>query len=517
VFLVGAGPGDPELITVRGLHCLRDADVVVHDDGIPARLLRHARVGAEVINVGTAQPAPMAQEAISYLLADKAREGKLIVRLKSGDPFVFDRGGEEALFLHEQGIPFEVVPGLPAGIGMPAYAGIPVTYPKGGDTLTLVRGYEDGRRTPPEVDWASLARLDGTVVCHAGAQQLPRLLDAMRANGWADEAGAALIYHGTTTRQETIAGTLSELAAHVRERPRRDAGLLIVGRVAAFRDHLRWFDARPLFGRRVLVTRPRAQAGELIDRLAALGAEAIEAPMIQILPPEDPEPLRHAAAAAREFDWIVFTSPNAVHAFMHALLDGERDIRALTGPRLCTIGTGTAEALALQGIRADFIPDEARAEALVPALLRRSPLQGARVLLPRADIGREVVADQLREAGATVTDVIAYRTVLDETVRDTEGGDVYRRLLEGHIDVVTFTSPSAVRNFVRLFGQEQAADLLTHTVVATIGPVTSEAAARLGIQVTVQPATYSIHAMVDAIAAHMTAHGPARAAAGRVP
>jgi uroporphyrinogen III methyltransferase/synthase len=259
VYLIGTGPGDPGLITVHGLECLRTADVVIHDQLVPHRLLKHARPGAELINVGSAARQPMAQEAISLLLAEKAREGSLVARLKRGDPFVFDRGGEEALFLHENGIPFEVVPGIPLGIGVPAYAGVPVTYPGGGDTITLVRGYEDERRTPPDIDWASLAKLEGTIVCYAGAQQLPRMLDAMQANGWPSDDQGVIVYNGTLTSQETVSGTLIELLEHSREQPRRGPAILVVGRVVGFRDHLRWFDARPLFGMGVLVTRPRDQ------------------------------------------------------------------------------------------------------------------------------------------------------------------------------------------------------------------------------------------------------------------
>jgi uroporphyrinogen III methyltransferase/synthase len=504
VYLIGAGPGDPGLITVRGLECLQAADVVVHDHLVSTRILQHARAGAELIDVGHAAPQPMAQEAISYLLAEKAREHKVVARLKWGDPFVFDRGGEEALFLHEQNVPFEVVPGIPAGIAVPAYAGVPLTYPGGGDTITLVRGYEDERRTLPDIDWKSLARIEGTVVCYAGAQQLPRILDALLANGWPPEGQAVIVYNGTMTSQETLSGTLEDLLGHVREVHRRDPAILIVGAVTGFRDHLRWFDARPLFGRRVLVTRPRDQAAELVERLAALGAEAIEAPMIRIAPPMDAGPLRRAAAHAHEFDWIVFTSANAVESFMTALRDGGRDVRALNGPLLCAVGTGTGSRLARYGIHADVVPAEFRAEAVVDAIAARGPATGSRVLLPRGDIAREVIADRLRDLGAEVTDVIAYRTLLNEAARDEEP-DVYGMLLQGRIDVVTFTSASAVRNFAALYGAEQVADLLKHTVVAAIGPVTAAAAAELGVPVTVQPATYTIPALVDAIAAWFSA------------
>ena len=504
VYLIGAGPGDPGLMTVRGLECLRRADVVVHDHLIPPRLLSEARRDAELLDVGVVSPQPGEQEAISLLLAEKAREGKVVARLKWGDPFVFGRGGEEALFLHEQGIPFEVVPGVPAAIGVPAYAGVPVSYPGGGDTITFVRGYEDESRTPPTVDWESLARLDGSIVCYAGAQQIPRILDALVANGWPDDDSAAIIYNGTLPTQQALSGSLSTVREAVREHARREPAVVVVGRVAGFREHLRWFDSRPLFGRRILVTRPRDQAPELMEPLAALGAETILAPMIRILPPEDPGPLTRAAADPGMFDWIVLTSSNAVEAFMDAVLRGHRDVRALKGPQLCTVGSGTANRLASYGLKVDLVPEEFRAEAVVAALARSGSLEGARVLLPRSDIGREVIAEQLREAGALVTDVIAYRTVLEETQRDGDP-DIYGMLLEGRIDVVTFTSASAVRNFVKIYGSDAAADLLSRTTVAAIGPVTAEAARQLGIDVTVQPAAYTIPGLVDAIAAHFSA------------
>ena len=507
VYLIGAGPGDPGLITVHGLTHLRAADVVVYDDLVPARLLKHARQGAELINVGIASPQSTGQDAIGYLLVEKAREGKLVARLKFGDPFVFEPGGAEALFLHEHGVPFEVVPGLAAGLAIPAYAGVPVTYPGGGDTITLVRGYEDESRTPPKIDWASLARLEGTVVCYAGSHQLPQLLENLISNGWPAHAQAAIIYNGTLPSQETMTGTMQELLVQMREHARRrQPAILVAGRVAGLREHLRWYDSRPLFGKRVLVTRPREQAAELVDRLTALGAESIEAPMIRMAPPDDPDPLLRAAANPEEFDWIIFTSANAVDAFMTALLDGERDVRALKGPRLCTSGTATAEKLATYGIKVDLIPREFRADAVVASLLALGSMAGVRVLLPRADIGREVIGEQLREAGAVVTEVIAYRTILEDATREGDP-DIYGMLLEGKIDVSTFTSPSAIRNFAKIHGADQVADLLKNTVVATIGPVTADAARQLGIPVTIQPRTYTIPALVDAIAAHYAAPG----------
>ena len=395
------------------------------------------------------------------------------------------------------------MPGVPAGLGGPAYAGVPVSYPGAGNTITLVRGFEDESRTSPDIDWTSLARLDGTVVCYAGAHQLPLILEALRSHGWPGDGQAVIVYNGTLPNQETITGTIAELLLTVREHPRRTPAMLVVGRVVGLRPHLRWYDARPLFGRRVLVTRPREQAAELADRLTLLGADAIEAPVIRIAPPDDSGPLQEAAAAPDAFDWIVFTSANASDAFMKALFNGGRDVRALRGPRLCAVGPGTADKLAQYGIKVDLVPDEFRAEAVVTAIMAAGPVAGRRVLLPRADIGREVIAEQLRHAGAVVTEVVAYRTVLEDLSREGDP-DVYRLLLEGGIDVVTFASASAVRGFSKIYGEEQAADLLRTTIVAVIGPVTAETARQLGISVTIQPPVYTIAALVDAIVAHYT-------------
>ena len=501
VYLIGAGPGDPGLMTVRGLQCLASADVVLYDHLVPARLLRAARPDAEQIDVGVAAPQPLEQEAICYLLAEKAREGKTVARLKWGDPFVFDRGGTEALFLHEQGVRFEVVPGIPAGIAVPSYAGIPITYPGGGDTVTFIRGHEDAGKARASIDWASLAQLDGTLVCYAGPAQLPDMLRALLAHGRPPDDSAAIVYDGTLPTQTTIAGTLSEMVDAVERSADRRPGMLVVGRVVALREHLRWFDTRPLFGKRVLVTRPKDQGVDLVERLEAMGAEAIEAPMIRIEPPDDDGPLDEACARAGTFDWIVFSSANAVDAFMSRLLSGPRDLRALGGVTLCGVGPATAERLAHYGVKVDLTPVEYRAEALLRAMTDRGSVRGLKILLPHADIGRELIADELRKQGADVTEVVAYRTVAVDADRDGEP-DVYRMLLEHRIDVVTFTSASAVRNIVRVLGAEPAVDLLASTVVACIGPVTAEAAAQANITTTIQPANYTIPALVDAIVKH---------------
>jgi uroporphyrinogen III methyltransferase/synthase len=508
VYLIGAGPGDPALITARGLECLQAADVVLHDHLVHARVLRHARHDAEKIDVGTAAPEPLAQEAICYLLAEKAREGKRVARLKWGDPFVFDSGGAEALFLHEQGVPFEVVPGVPAGVGIPAYAGVPITYPGGGDTVTFVRGHEDEGKTRSSIDWASLARLDGTIVCYAGPQQVSHMLAALLSHGRPPEDSAVLVYDGTLPTQLTVQGTLQELAHASKDSADRRPAIVVVGRVAGLREHLRWFDARPLFGKRILITRPREQAAEFAQLLEAAGAEAIEAPMIRILPPEDYVALDEACAHADAFDWIVFSSVNAVETFLERLLRTPHDLRVLRGVRLCAVGASTAGRLERAGLKVDLAPTEYRAEALLTEMASSGDIHGSRVLLPHADIGRELLADELRRRGADVTEVVAYRTVVAEAAREGEP-DVYRMLLERRIDVVTFTSPSAVRNFVRVVGAEPAADLLATTLVASIGPVTAEAAAQCQIRTTIMPGAYTVPALVAAIVEYFEERQPA--------
>ena len=501
VFLVGAGPGDPLLISVRGQRCLQAADVIVYDHRVHARLLRLAPAEAERIDVGAAAPRPLDQDAISLLLAEKAREGKTVVRLKWGDPFVFDSGGKEALFLHEQRIPFEVVPGIPAATGGPAYAGIPVTYPAAGDVLTFVRGHEGETDALPHVNWSHLAGLDGTIVCYAGARQIAGICDALRAHGRPRDEPAALIYAATTPAQCTVEGTIGDLAGRAKNGDQ--AALLVIGAVTRLRAHLRWFDDRPLFGRRIVVTRSREQAGELIELLEERGAEAIPAPTIRVLPPEDPSALAQACAEVGSYDWIVFTSANAVDFFMRSLL-ASSDVRELKGVRICTIGPSTSSRLSRYGIRVDLTPGEFRSEALVDAMQARGGLQGTRVLLPRADIARELLGEELRGAGAHVVEVTAYRTVL-ASERDGDY-DVYRMLLDGKIDAVTFTSASTVRNFVEIVGRDQAVDLLRTTVVASIGPVTAEAAQQLAIETGVMPEQYTIPALVDALVAHFASH-----------
>jgi uroporphyrinogen III methyltransferase/synthase len=500
VYLIGAGPGAPDLITLRGFRCLQHADVVIYDHKVHPRLLEAARPAAERIDVGSSSPHANDQDAISYLIAEKAREGKVVARLRWCDPFLFGRGGQEALFLHEQGIPFEVVPGVPAAVGSAAYAGIPITYHGGGDTLTLIRGFEDERREKPRVDWTSLSKLGGTLVCLARPTQLPKIVEALLSHGRSPDEASAVVTDGTLSSQRTIVGKLSEILKSIEHEKLSEPAMLIVGKVVGLREHLRWFDARPLFSRRVLVTRSREQASDLIEPLEVRGAEAVQAPLIRIAPPEDGEPLDRACAQVSRYDWIVFSSPNGVHAFFDRLLRGSRDIRALGRARVCAAGPGTAARLMRLGIAVDLLPNDHHAQGIVEALTAGGGVGGARVLFPRAESASDVLAEDLARAGATVDEVAAYRTVINESDSHLA---IYRQLLDGQLDVVTFTSASAIHAFLAIYGADQAVDLLAHTMVATMGPATLDAAARASITPAIHLAGGTMAELVEAIVAYL--------------
>lgn len=500
VSVIGAGPGAPGLISVRGLQLLSRADVVIYDRAAEA-LLRWARPDAETIEAGEPAEGSVAQDALSMLIADKAREGRTVARLKWGDPFVFDSGGKEALFVHEQRIPFEVVPGIPAAIGASAYAGIPLSYPGSGDAIVLLRGSEHSADGLPDVDWGALAKIDGTVVCTVSGRQGASVIDALMSHGRAGDTPAALIFNGTLTTQRTIGGTLSELFTALGETAAQEPATLVIGEVASLRDHLRWFDVRPLFGKRIVITRSRDQARELADELERLGAQTIEAPLFRLAPAEDPEAVDRASASADANQWIVFASANAVTTFFSSLLSGPRDLRALGNVSICAIGPTTIERLEARGIKADVAVPEVRLDVIVEALSAGGSLDGQRVLIVRPDYLREGLATELARHGATVTDLVAYRTAAASPESE-EAQDIYRQLLEGRVDAVTFTSPTAVRRFADLIGNEQAADLLNTTVVAALGPVTKEAAEQLGITTSIVAKNFTVDALVGALVAH---------------
>ena len=497
VFIIGAGPGDPGLITARGARLLAQATVVVYDTDVEP-VLRWARPEAERIAVGAPAERDIAQDAISMLLAEKARDGHVVARLKWGDPFVFDSGAKEAMFLHEQGIGFEVVPGIPAAIGSSAYAGIPATYPGAGDVLVLVRGQENASDDLPAVDWKALVQIEGTLACYADGRSAPVILQRLLDHGASPDSSAALIHHGTLPAQHTQTGTISTLLAAISANPLTSAALLVVGKVAGLRNHLRWFDERPLFGRRIVVTRSPEQAPELVEALETLGAQAIRAPTFRIVPPDDPEALDRAAASVDEFAWVVFESAGAATRFLSALTRGPRDLRALGRVHICAIGPSTADRLTAAGIRPDVVAPEVGPESITDAMADFASLDGQRVLVVRPDIVRAPVGPDLERRGATVVDLIAYRT--EPVSPDSPGAqDLYRLLLEGRIDAVTFTSPTALRRFAVLIGEEQATDLLNTTTVVAIGPVTAAAAVEMGIQAPLVPAVYTVAGLIQVL------------------
>ena len=501
VYFIGAGPGDPGLLTLRGAACLGRADVVVYDRLVHTAVLRHARPGAERIDVGRAAPQGTDRDAIAYLLVEKVREGKKVARLKWGDPFIFDDGGEEALFLHEHGIPFEVVPGVPAAVGTPPYAGVAVTYRGGGDTLTLVRGHEDASGKIPKVDWTSLASLDGTIVCYAGPSQLPAMLSALRDHGRPADEPVALIYNGTLATQRTIVGTLGSLAeASLPADPH--PAIVVVGRVAALREHLRWFDVKPLFGRRVVVTCPREQARELAELLEDQGAQVILAPTVRLAPVDDDTELDAACADISRFDWVVLPRLSGAEVFLRRMFACGIDVRNLNGVGLCAIGQSAVERFAGVGLRVDVARAEFRPDAIIDALSAGKGLRGRRVLLLQAEGARDVLASELRKAGAEVVEIGAYRTV---RIMPGDPGepDLYKMLLEQQVDVITFTSPSTVVEFVDIHGKDAVADVLRTTLVACVGPVTAQAAIALGVMPAVVPEEFTVPAMVAAIVRYL--------------
>lgn len=496
--LIGAGPGDPGLLTLRGHRVLADADVVVYDRDV-ARLLTLARPEAERLEVGAPAEGATAQDAIAMLVADKAREGLLVARLKWGDPFLFGSGAKEALFLHEQRVPFEVVPGVPLAMGS-AYAGIPITYPGGQDALIFLRGHESAGDAAPDVNWQALASLEGTIASYTNGRQAAAMIELLLKHGRPATQAGALIYAGTLPQQDTVTGTLAELA--VVADARDGAALLIVGDVAKLRAHLGWFDQRPLFGKRIVVTRSRDQARTLVDALEGLGAQTIEAPTFRLMPADDPEAVDRAVASIAQYTWVVFESANAVRRFFASLLNGTRDLRVLGGVRVAAIGPSTADRLLSVGLQPDAIVPESGTDATIRALEASGPLDQARVLvvrpqhdLPRPDAARESLAAELHRRGAVVTDLVAYRTTAGSP-ESAAAQDLYRRLLDGQVDAVTFTTPTAVQRFVDLIGREQAADLLNQTTVVAIGPVTASAAQALGIASPVVADPFTVDGMI---------------------
>ena len=498
IYLVGSGPGDPGLFTVKGVRCMERADAVVYDRLAPESLLAHAKPGAEMIYVGKkpGDDQAMKQDEINRVLVELGRSGKTAVRLKGGDPYIFGRGGEEALELIEAGIPFEVVPGVTSGVAAPAYAGIPVTHRNVSTSVAFITGHEDPTKGRSDVDWKGIARGADTLVLYMGVGRLREISAELVDAGRDPATPAAVVRWGTLPEQRTVTGTLADIAERVEEAKLKPPAITVVGDVVNLRESgLGWYEKRPLFGRRVVVTRARAQAGELSAELVGLGAEVREFPTIEVRPAEDFGPLDGAILSLDSFDWLIFTSVNGVDAFLERLRHHGLDIRAVPREtKVAAIGPATAGALGAVGLRVDVVPEEFRSEALIEAI-RAGSLAGKRVLIPRAKVAREVLPERLREAGAEVVVPPAY-----ETVPSSEGKEVLARELEaGSIDCVTFTASSTVENFVGAFGAERSARLLAGARMVCIGPITADTARGFGLRVDAEAREYTIPGLVEAV------------------
>ena len=498
VYLVGAGPGDPGLITVKGVECLRQADVVVYDYLANPELLGYAPVAAEKIYVGKeAGRHTLSQDEINVLLAEKAQGGRVVVRLKGGDPYVFGRGGEEALHLRAAGIRVEVVSGVTAAIAASAYAGIPVTHRDCTSVLSFITGHEDPTKEESAINWGALAKGGGTLAFYMGVKNLPLITQRLIAGGRSADTPVAVIRCGTRPEQQTVVGTLATIAERVREVGLKPPAITLVGEVVSLREKLNWFEELPLFGRRIVVTRSRTQASSFAAELRRLGAEVLLFPTIRIEPPADWGPLQGAVDRLSAFDWLVFTSVNAVDSFFTALHDRKRDTRALAPCRVCAIGPGTADALQANGVRTDLVPPRFTSEALFAALTAAGEVKGRRFLLPRADIAPPEFPNQLRAAGADVTEVVAYRTL-----PDAPEPEVIEQLLAGTVDTVTFTSSSTARNFAAILG-EKTGKLPARLTCVSIGPETSRAVTAAGLTVAVEAEEHTIPGLVAALVRHL--------------
>jgi uroporphyrinogen III methyltransferase/synthase len=495
VWLVGAGPGDPGLFTLAGLEAVRQAEVIVYDRLASPRLLEHAREDAERIYVGKVSgPGHHDQEAINRLLVEKAGEGKRVVRLKGGDPFVFGRGGEEAEALRDAGLPFEIVPGVTSAVAVPAYAGIPVTHRGVAATFVVITGHEDPARTEEAVDWERLATAVDTLVLLMGVKTLPDTVERLIAGGRPAETPVAVIRWGTTPGQRTVTGTLGDIVQRVQEAKLEPPAITVVGEVVRLRETLTWFEDRPLFGKRVLVTRTRSQASALSRLLAGEGAVPIELPTIEIEPAADAAAVEAAVGGLRAgaYAWVVFTSANAVEPFFRLLGERGMDARAFAAAKAAAIGPATADALAARGIVADAVAKEFVAEGVIEAL-RSQVSSGDRVLVPRAEGARPELIDGLRQLGAEVDELTIYRAVVPKE----PSAEPLSLLRDGGIDIVTFTSSSTVRNLVALLDDD--VECLREAMVACIGPITAKTARELGLRVDVEAAEHTVPGLVRSL------------------
>lgn len=494
VVLVGAGPGDAGLLTLKGKDWLERADVVVYDHLANAQLLRHVRASAETIYAGKKEgQITLKQEEINALLIEKARQGKVVVRLKGGDPFIFGRGGEETVALQKAGIPFRVVPGVSSAIGVSAYAGIPLTHRDFSSTISFITGSNEKGNEDLHIDWEKIASRSGTLVFLMGARKLQRITDNLMKFGKSPDTPIAVIQWGTTARQKTWTGTLQTIVGIAQKEKIRPPALTIVGEVVSLKPQMDWFETLPLFGKCIVITRAEDQADSMMNLLLDQGAEPLLFPVIETVPPEDWEPLDQAQKKLDHYHGLIFTSVNGVRYFFQRLQETGKDLRELKGLRIYTIGPKTERAVTDLGIRVDVVPEEYVAESLL-ASMGRENIQGQRFLLPRAALARETLPEALRSLGAEIDVVPAYRT------RRPEGGaeELIERLRAGTVDAVTFTASSTVNNFLERIGP-QAKELLTKTVIACIGPITAKTAEQQGLKVAVVASKYTVPGLVTAL------------------
>lgn len=502
VYLVGAGPGDIGLITVKGMKSLQKAEVVVYDFHLNAQILNYISHGAEFIYAGKrGGHHTMPQDEINDVLVDKAREGKIVCRLKGGDPFVFGRGGEEAEVLAKHGIDFEVVPGISSAIAAPAYAGIPLTHRLYSSSFAVIPGYEDATKEESAIDWPKIATGVGTLVVLMSVKNLGSLVQKLIENGRSPETPVAIVRWGTRSDQKTIVSTLRDIVSAVKGQEIKPPAVVVIGEVVRLRDTLKWYEKKPLFGHRILITREHSTGFETLEEM---GAEILEFPTIEIVPPLSYNELDAAISNIGTYNWLILTSANGVMYFFKRFFELDRDIRDLKGIKICAIGAKTASEIRKYGIKVDLIPEEFNAEGLIEAFskfkiqdLKFKDLKGMRILLPRAETAREIFPEKVRELGGEIDVPAAYRAVKPEH----HGKRLRRFLREGRITIATFTSAATFNNFMDMLDSD-ARDLLKGVSIAVIGPVTAKAVEKAGFRVDIMSKESSIEAMVEEIIRH---------------
>jgi uroporphyrinogen III methyltransferase/synthase len=496
VFLVGAGPGDPRLITLKGLECIAKADVIIYDRLASNQLFEHSKPNVEYVYVGKSSGNHHVKQGdINMLLVKHASKGKTVVRLKGGDPLIFGRGGEEALTLFEHGIDFEFVPGVSAGNAVPAYAGIPVTHRGLTSTVAFVTGHEDPEKQDTDINWDSVVGV-GTIVFYMGMKNLPRIVEQLIKHGLAPETLIAVIRWGTTPQQQTVVGSLEDIVGRVKEAKLKAPCIIIVGDVVRLRQQLCWFEKKPLFGKRVLVTRTKEQAKAFSELLIDQGAQPVEMPAIDIIDPDSYENIDRAferLESGKGYDWVIFTSANGVKYFIKRMKALNKDIRVLAGAKIAAIGPATAKAVKKLLIKVNLTPKEFVAEGLLSEF-ESEGVQGKSFLIPRALVARDVLPDTLREMGAEVDVAEVYQTVLGA-----EAGDMLRQMIiDKEIDIATFTSPSTVTNFIKQVGPDYK-ELVEGIKVASVGPITADAIRDAGLSVDIMAKEYTVPGLVQAI------------------